>query len=190
MLKKVVILGPESTGKSTLCARLAAHYHTTWVPEYARAYLTTHGAAYTYEALLEIAKGQVALEEKYLQAANAQRQTTNLPDRQAGHKPQTCLFIDTDMHVMQVWCEFVYGKCHQWIIDRIVDRSYDLFLLCDTDLPWAADILREYPGETPRKQLFRMYHDLMVNQSTPWAVISGDYNERLQSAITAINGIL
>lgn len=91
---------------------------------------------------------------------------------------------------MKVWCEFVYGKCHQFIIDQIVNRNYDLYLLCNTDIPWSPDVLREYPDPLPRQQLFRMYHDILINQSTPWTIISGDNDERLQSAISAVNGIL
>ena len=172
MVKKVAIIGPESTGKSTLSERLANHYQTLWVPEYARQYLTQHGMAYTYDALLTIAKGQIALEEEYLRKVE-----------------QPILFIDTDMYVMKVWCEFVYNKCHQWIIDQIVARHYDLYLLCNIDIPWSTDVLREYPDLAPRQQLFRMYHDILVNQPTPWALISGDNDERLQSAINAVKQI-
>jgi nicotinamide riboside kinase len=193
MLKKVVILGPESTGKSTLCTRLAAHYQTSWVPEYAREYLTTHGPTYNYESLLDIAKGQINLEEEHISAAtNPKPSTTNnlQPPTSNLQPPTPLLFIDTEMYVMKVWCEFVYGKCHQWIIDRIVERSYDLFLLCNTDLPWAPDVLREYPEEAPRQQLFRMYHDILINQPVPWTVISGSYDQRLQSSINAVSTIL
>lgn len=173
MVKKVAIIGPESTGKSTLSERLAKYYNTLWVPEYAREYLTLNGMKYAYDSLLDIAKGQAALEEKYLQEVQ---------------KP--VLFIDTEMYVMKVWCEFVFGKCHQWIIDQITARSYDLFLLCNIDLEWYPDPLREYPDPAPRQQLFRMYQDILVNQSTPWAIISGDADERLQTSATAINKIM
>ncbi|MGB8193917.1 MAG: ATP-binding protein [Chitinophagaceae bacterium] len=184
MIKKVAVIGPESTGKSTLCRQLASHYQTQWVPEYAREYLTIRGSAYTYDSLLEIAKGQLASEDQY----------SSTLARTASHSPRTThpglLFIDTEMYVMKVWSEFVFGKCHQWIIDKIVERKYDLYLLCNVDLPWAPDVLREYPDPGPRMQLFRIYHDIMINQSTPWTVISGDYDERLQSAIDAINTTL
>ncbi len=181
MIRKIAIIGPESTGKSTLSQQLARYYQTQWVPEYAREYLTVHGSAYSFESLLEIAKGQIALEEKYLKAVEATLKEPILP---------TPVFIDTEMYVMKVWCEFVFGKCHQWIIDRIVERSYDLYLLCNIDLPWAPDVLREYPDPAPREQLFRMYHDILINQYTPWTIISGDTEERLQSAITATSRIL
>lgn len=199
MVKKVAIIGPESTGKSTLSARLAAHYKTLWVPEYARQYLTAHGNSYTYDSLLEIAKGQVALEEKYLSKVEQPipGEAEGLPanaaaNKTAGHEQSESplLFIDTEMYVMKVWSEFVYGKCHQYIIDQAVARRYDLYLLCNTDIPWSPDVLREYPDPAPRQQLFRMYHDILVNQSTPWNLVSGDNGERLQYAINAVDAIL
>jgi nicotinamide riboside kinase len=100
------------------------------------------------------------------------------------------LFIDTDMYVMKVWCEFVFGKCHRFVLDNILKRKYDLYLLCNVDLPWTKDELREYPDLDTRKTLFRMYKDLLVNQSTPWALVSGSGEERLQCAIKAIDNII
>jgi nicotinamide riboside kinase len=84
---------------------------------------------------------------------------------------------------MKVWCEFVFGKCHSFILDQIVERKYDLYLLCNTDLPWIKDALREYPDPENRRKLFRIYKDLMINQHTPWAEISGLDEERLKQAI-------
>jgi len=171
-LKKIVILGPESTGKSTLCEMLAQHYNTLWCPEFAREYLLEKGAKYDFEDLLTIAKGQLALEEEYLQMVGS------------NHK---LLFIDTDQYVMKVWCEYVFNDCHNWILRRIADRKYDLYLLCKPDLPWVKDELREYPDEKPRQELFHIYRDLLIQQSTPWAEISGDYAERLQMAVKTID---
>ncbi|MFT3826206.1 MAG: ATP-binding protein [Chitinophagaceae bacterium] len=176
MLKKIVVIGPESTGKSTLCQQLATHFNTTWVPEYARAYLTEYGTTYTYDDLLKIAHGQVEQEDKIAQEATS----TSSP----------LLFIDTDLYVMKVWSEFVFGKCHQWILDNIATRKYDLYLLCNIDLPWVADELREYPTEEPRIQLYNIYKDLMINQAVPWIEISGHYDERLQKAINAVDALL
>ena len=136
-IKKIVIIGPESTGKTTLCERLAQYYESIWCPEFAREYLMTHRADYNYEDLLTIAKGQIDLEEKFISKA---------PD-------QSLLFIDTDMYVMKIWCEFVFNKCHRFILDQIVKREYNLYLLCDVDLPWAPDELREYPNVETRKKL-------------------------------------
>ncbi len=196
MVKKVAIIGPESTGKSTLCERLAKHYNTLWVPEYAREYLTVHGTSYTYDSLLDIAKGQVSLEEKYIeeiaQAKSPVLSGVEGPAQTGSERGRgPLLFIDTEMYVMKVWSEFVYQKCHQWIIDQAVERSYDLYLLCNIDLPWSPDVLREYPDPEPRQQLFRMYKDILINQSIPWTIISGvDPDERLQSAIAAVNSII
>jgi nicotinamide riboside kinase len=91
---------------------------------------------------------------------------------------------------MKVWCEFVFGKCHTWILEQIVDRKYDLYLLCNVDLPWVKDELREYPDLASREKLYHMYKDIMVNQSTPWIEISGDTNERLEKAINAIDQLM
>lgn len=175
MLKKIVIIGPESTGKSTLCEHLASHYQTRWCPEYAREYLLQNGTHYTYEDLLTIAKGQLALEDQYTK-------------EMAGSNG--LLFIDTDMYVMKVWCEFVFGRCHRFILDQIVSRKYDGYLLCNTDLPWTSDILREYPDPETRQQLYRIYTDCMMNQPLPWYIISGSREDRLEKAIAAVELML
>ena len=184
MLKKVVILGPESTGKSTLCEQLAQHYETMWCAEFAREYLLTNGIKYDYDDLLTIAKGQLALEDEY--SAMLEAQSLPLLEN-GGHIP---LFIDTDMYVMKVWCEFVFGKCHRFILDQIVKRNYDCYLLCETDIPWTNDELREYPDLHSRRTLYLMYKDLLTNQSVPWAEISGSYEERLQKAIKVVDTLL
>ena len=171
MPKKVVIIGPESTGKSTLCMKLARHYNTLWCPEYAREFLIKNGTAYTYDDLLTIAKGQIELENEFIK---------KLPD------VDSLLFIDTDMIVMKVWCEFVFGKCHQFIYDQIAERKYDLYLLCNTDLPWVKDELREYPDPEKRQHLFNLYKNIMLDQKTPWVEIKGTDEERLLNAIAAI----
>lgn len=175
-MKKIVVIGPESTGKSTLCTQLAAHYQTIWCPEYAREYLLKHGTSYVYNDLLTIARGQVALEDACAEKVRLSK--------------KSLLFIDTDMYVMKVWCEFVFGNCHRFILDEIVNRKYDLYLLCNTDLPWVKDELREYPDLVTRQKLYQNYKDILVNQSVPWADISGDHEERLQKAITAVDSTL
>jgi NadR type nicotinamide-nucleotide adenylyltransferase len=172
-IKKIVVIGPESTGKSTLCEKLAAHYNSLWVPEYAREYLEKNGAEYSYEDLLIIAKGQIDWEEKI-----SKDELTN--------DGRPLLFIDTDMYVMKVWSEFVFNKCNNWILNRIAERKYNLYLLCDIDLPWVEDPLREYPDQEIRKKLFYYYKDLMINQSTHWCIISGTYEERFRKAIKVI----
>jgi len=194
-IKKIVVVGPESTGKSTLCDKLAAHYNTNWVKEYAREYLLKNGTDYSFENLLDVAKGQLAGEEKGIAEAielmNSGKwdisQIENLSSKQITNLP---LFIDTDMLVMKVWCEFVFDKIHPWILNQVVDRKYDLYLLCNVDAPWVKDELREYPDLVIREKLYHHYKDIMINQQVPWVDISGNYEERLQKAITAVNKLL
>lgn len=174
-IKKVVIIGPESTGKTTLCQKLADHFGTQWVAEYAREFLDTNGTDYTYEDLYTIGQGQVANEEKVANHLDTS---------------QKLLFIDTDLYVIKVWSEFVFNKCDNRILTAIARRKYDLYLLCDIDAPWVKDHLREYPDLETREKLFHHYKAIMVNQSVPWQIINGNYEERLQKAIEAVKSIL
>jgi NadR type nicotinamide-nucleotide adenylyltransferase len=171
-MKHIVIIGPESTGKSTLCSQLSEHYKTCWCPEFAREYLLEKGPDYTYEDLLNIAMGQKELE------------ATMRTEAKNGF-----YFIDTDMYVMKVWCEVAFQKCHPWILNQIAKEKYDLYLLCDVDLPWKPDPLREYPDIAMRRKLFRMYKDILINTSSKWAVISGTDTQRLQTAISIIDTV-
>ena len=179
MSKKIVIVGPESTGKTSLCKQLADHYQTTWVEEYAREYLLKNGTGYSFENLLDVAKGQIELEDKGIELLESQKAKEQDPN----------LFIDTNMYVMKVWCEFVFDKCHHWILNRIVERTYDLYLLCNIDLPWIRDELREYPDLLNRQKLYHHYKDILINQAVPWVDISGNYEERLEKAINAVEGV-
>jgi NadR type nicotinamide-nucleotide adenylyltransferase len=167
-VKKIVVLGPESTGKSTLCAELAKHYNTSWCPEYARQFLNENGTKYSYEDLLTIAKGQLTEEDANVENAS------------------DLLIIDTDMYVMKVWCEYVFNNCHPFILEQINSRKYDVYLLCDIDLPWTADEMREYPNEEPRRELFTIYKELLINQNTPWGIVRGTGDARTQNAVALI----
>ncbi len=168
-MKKIVIIGPECTGKSTLSQQLAATYKTVWCPEFARQYLLNNGTNYTYDDLLTIAKGQIEQEDKL------------------AHDNQNFYFIDTDMYVMKVWCEVVYNNCHTWILKQIANRRYDMYLLCDVDLPWVQDGMREYPDMQARQKLFTVYKELVINSGTKWALISGTEQKRLQTATSILN---
>lgn len=170
-MKKIVVIGPESTGKSTLCEQLADHYKTSWCPEFAREYLKQTGGNYSYSDLLNIAHGQLQLEDTVIR------------------KAKNFYFIDTDMYVMKVWCEVAFEQCHTWILKQIASRSYDLYLLCDVDLPWAKDELREYPDLEFRKKLFKIYKDILIHQKTKWAEISGADAQRLQMAVSIIDTV-
>ncbi|MFD2200508.1 AAA family ATPase [Shivajiella indica] len=169
MLKKVVVIGPESTGKSTLSQTLAAHFSVPWVPEYAREYLEKLDRSYQYDDLLKIAKGQVALEEK------------------EAEKAKNLLICDTDLHVIKVWSEHKFGKVDEWILDQIRERIYDAYLLTDIDIPWQEDPLREHPEPKMRRYLFDWYQRLIQQSGVPFIIVSGSEEERLRKSIAAVD---
>jgi NadR type nicotinamide-nucleotide adenylyltransferase len=175
-IKKFVIVGPESTGKSTLSENLANHFNTEWVREYAREYLETHGTDYTFENLFEIAAGQLKGEDEAVK-------------RLEENKSATTLIIDTDMYVIKVWSEFVFNKCDNRVLREITKREYDGYILCNTDVPWVKDNLREYPDLETRERLFHFYKEELSEQKTPWIIIKGNYEERTQMAIDFISNL-
>ena len=189
MIKKIVAIGPESTGKSTLCKQLAKHFNAIWCPEYAREYLNQNGIQYNYADLLKISQGQLMMEDFCIEEANNKYSIINnqssLPT--SHFSP---LFIDTNMYVMKVWYEYTFKKCEQFVLDEIATRKYDLYLLCNIDLPWIEEPMREYPDESQRKELYNIYKDILINQTTPWVQISGNYKERLQKAIDGVENII
>jgi len=167
-IRKIVIIGPESTGKSTLSAALAHALDTVWVEEYARLYLEARANNYAEPDLLAIAQGQIREEERALSSANKY------------------LVCDTDLYVLKVWSEHHFQRVDAWILETIAARPYDLYLLCDTDLPWTPDPLREYPDLAMRRYFFNVYYDIVQNSGRPWALISGSAEQRLESALAAI----
>ena len=180
MIKKIVIIGPESTGKSTLCKQLAKQFNTISCPEYAREYLNQNGIKYGYDDLQKIAQGQLVMEDYCIEEVNSQLTTQN----------SKLVFIDTNMYVMKVWYEYVFGRCEYFVLDEIAARDYNLYLLCNIDLPWVEEPMREYPDKKPRIELYNIYKDLLINQTTPWVEISGNYEERLQKAIDAVENLV
>ena len=137
LVKKIAIVGPESTGKSTLAEGLAKHYQTVWVPEYARGYLNKLGRGYDQSDLIKIAHGQLRLEDEWENDA------------------KRFLFCDTNLVVIKIWSDFKYGNCAPEILQRMHERKYDLHLLTNIDLPWEADPQREHPDK--RLELFNLY---------------------------------
>ena len=166
---KISITGPESTGKSWLAEQLARHYATAWVPEFARTYLEETGRPYTYEDILYIAQQQHHSEVKAGQHSGM-------------------IFCDTDFCVTRIWCQVKYGKCHPWIESELDKNEYGLYLLCDIDLPWQYDPLREHPEM--RRELFGMYHNLLREKQFNFRIVSGMDNDRLQNAIRFVDGFL
>ncbi|WP_143962678.1 AAA family ATPase [Litoribacter populi] len=165
---KVVIIGPESTGKSTLAQGLAEYFGEPWVPEYAREYIDRIGRDYLYEDLLEIAKGQIREENRLENAA------------------RNLLFCDTNLMVIDVWSKHKYGQTDKWIIDTIKNRPYDLYLLTDIDMPWEEDPQREHPDPEMRAYFFELYAKKIKQTKVPYSLISGSKKERLDKAIKII----
>jgi NadR type nicotinamide-nucleotide adenylyltransferase len=165
-MKRVVITGPESTGKSWLAKNLAKHYDTVWVPEYARDYIASLKREYTQNDILYIAQQQLKLEQEQAQKANG------------------LLFCDTSMLVTKIWSDFVFGSCPDWIEQQLDNHIYDLYLLCYIDTPWEEDPLREHPNK--RKTLFSIYENELKQRDFPFEIITGLDTQRLNNAVHAI----
>jgi NadR type nicotinamide-nucleotide adenylyltransferase len=168
MLKKVVVIGPESTGKSTLSQALSDYFDCPWVPEYAREYIDKLSRPYQYEDLLEIAKGQLEREEK------------------ESEKAKDLLICDTDLHVIKVWSQHKFGKVHPWIEQQLSERKYDLYLLTYIDVAWENDPQREHPELEKREYFFEIYRNSVINSGIPYKIISGSVEERLNKSIEFI----
>ncbi|GAB3292712.1 AAA family ATPase [Hymenobacter humi] len=167
---RVSLTGPESTGKSTLAARLAAHYGTSFAPEFAREYLAVSGPHYISEDLEEIARGQLAAE------AEAER------------RAQRVVFCDTDLLVIKIWAEHSFGVCPEWILERIEQQPYDLVLLMGVDLPWEPDPLREHPHL--RQHFYDLYHRDLRERMVNFAEISGTEDRRFEQARFLVDELL
>lgn len=170
-VKKIAVIGPESTGKSTLSEALAKALNTVWVPEYAREYLNKINRTYQEEDLLQIAKGQTELEDSLLAQAKDH------------------LICDTDLNVIKVWSEHKYNKCHSWILEQIATRRYDLYLLTYIDIAWQNDLQREHPEEKMRHYFYQQYKEIVINSNVPFAMIQGAHEERLWTSLHAIERI-
>lgn len=164
---RVAIIGPESTGKSTLSAALANHFNTVWVKEYAREYIENLQNPYTFDDITAIAKGQLAAENKLVEQANRY------------------LFCDTTLLVTKIWQEHLYGHCDNFIHNNLIINNYDLHLLTNTDIPWEFDKQREHPHL--REYFMEVYEKALQQMGVNYATISGaESTYRLQMAITSI----
>lgn len=172
---KVVLFGPESTGKSTLSELLARHYNTVWVPEYAREYLqdkwNNQRKTCEQKDLIPIAIGQMVLENELAKKADK------------------ILICDTDLLETKVYSEEYYGGFVDPDLDRAATESqYDLYLLSYIDTPWEADDLRDRP--TQREEMFRAFERALVNNQRPYVILKGRVKERMNTAVQAIDKIL
>lgn len=131
-MPKIIITGPESSGKTTLCKNISAYLNIPFAEEYARKYLQNIKQNYTQEDLIKIAKGQLKSEKNKK-------------------------ILDTDLITIKIWSNYKYGTCDDWILDQINNQKDKnrIYLLCKPDLPWKADSLRENPGD--RMELFKIY---------------------------------
>jgi NadR type nicotinamide-nucleotide adenylyltransferase len=178
-IKKVVLIGPESSGKSTLCEKLANHYDVVFVKEYARTYLNHNGADYSHEDLIQIAKGQLLEEKKAKAKINLQADSD---------KPKL-LFVDTDFYVIKIWSELVFGRCETHILNELAANNCSLYLLCEPDIPWIEDPLRAHPDHAIRMLHYHHYKDAMVNQHIRWENINGDFASRWEKAQSAVDAL-
>ena len=169
-IKKIAIVGPESTGKSTMSQQLAKFYKVPWVPEYARYYCAALTTDCTLQDEINMFHGQLALEEAVLATA------------------QTDFIIcDTTFVTVKIWSDEMLGETPQIVLDALKNKPYDFYLLLDIDLPWQDDPLRDFPHK--RQHFMQIWHQELKSLNANYQVISG-IETRLQNAITAINKFL
>lgn len=170
LVKRVAIVGPECTGKTALSKALAAHYHTMWVPEFARTYIDALNRPYRQADLLTIAQGQLNLEKHLAMQANR------------------VLICDTNLIVIKVWSEFKYGTCDDEILKLLNSQHYDQYILTNIDVPWEDDPQREHPDK--REYFFNVYRNELIQMQVSFTTVSGDPQQRIRMASTAIDLLL
>jgi len=162
---KIIVTGPESSGKTTLSKALSKHYNLPFTKEFAREYLTDLGKNYLQEDLLEIAKGQLE---------NEQLITNN----------QQISLHDTDLITLKIWSDYKYDNCNNWILEQIEKQKVEnrFYLLCKPDLKWDYDPLRENP--TNRNELLEIYKQELENLGHKFLIIKGE--DRNEQAIESL----
>ena len=172
---KVVLFGPESTGKTTLSQQLAKYYNSVWVPEYAREYLQNkwnlNQKTCEPHDLLPIAEGQIQLENKLAQETDS------------------VLICDTDLLETKVYSEVYYqGYCNPILQKYALENTYNLYFLTYIDTPWEADDLRDKPRE--RRAMFDAFENALIENNRPYVLLKGNRKERLEKAVKYINELL
>jgi len=168
-IKRIIITGAESTGKSTLAKQLSEYYQTVYMPEYARTYIENLNRKYTYRDVEHIAEMQIRFEEAFLQ------------------KAKKYLFIDTGLIITKVWFLEVFNKYPDWLDEAILKYLPDFYLICDIDLPWKEDPVRENGTFERRKYLTDKYLAEIEKYKVKYAMIRGSGAQRLQNAIKQID---
>lgn len=172
---KVVLFGPESTGKTTLAKLLAAHYKTEWVPEYMREYL---------ERKWELTNELIAKED-LIPIANGQLKS----EQEALRRVDSLLICDTDLLEIKVYSEYYYdGFCPKEIIEQATKSKPDIYLLMYIDTVWEADMLRDRPND--REEMFDLFENELIKQDFPYKVLIGGKEERFKRAVKIIDKLL
>lgn len=167
-LIKIAVVGPESTGKSTIAQAVARHFDTVCVPEYAREYCKNLHNEYTLQDEVNMYYGQIALENTLIPLAK-----NNL------------LICDTTIMTIKIWCDYLFGDTPKDVNEEINNRHYDLYLLMDIDLPWEEDPLRDFPEH--REHFMGVWESELKSLKANYIIISGLGDERLKNALEAIN---
>ena len=168
---KIAILGPESTGKSELAKALATYYKGEWVPEYAREYVEKLGRKYTYDDVCHIAATQL----KEIDLLENKTQSD-------------FVFFDTELIITKIWFEYCFGEVPQFLTNAMEKPVFDFYLLCDYDLEWIPDPVREHGDD--RAYFFNLYKAEIEKTQRPFAIVSGTGEDRVLNAIKAIENYL
>jgi nicotinamide riboside kinase len=169
-MKKIALIGPESSGKTSLCLALSKHFSCHWVPEMARTWLEKNGPSYSSEDVEEMARLQVQEEARL--------------EGEARKKNHPYLFCDTNLIVIKIWMEIRFGHCPDWILQEIEKADYALQLLMKPDIGWIPDPLREHPNE--QAWIFDRYENELLSSKHNWKTISGSGETRIQNALAAL----
>lgn len=174
---KIVVTGPESTGKTTLAEALAGSLATAWVPEFARHYVAHLGRQYGHGDLQMIGMGQKKWEEWYARQI-------------AASSGNSVLILDTDWTVLQIWEQYRFPGSNNGIWQKGYGtiENADLYLLCAPDFSWQPDALREHPEE--RDILFGLYENLLYQRGAHFITLYGGHETRVQTALAAIRKLL
>lgn len=172
-LKRVVVFGPESTGKSTLANRLADAYDTRHVSEYIRKIQDLTGIAPGTDGLHMHARGHLASEEAMARQANR------------------VLFLDTDLLTTTIWARWLEQPCPGWIEEQARRRRYDLTLLMNIDCPWVDDGTRYFGDPATRRRFFDDCERTLSDAGRPYIIVSGaTWGERYRVACAQVDALL